>query len=307
METQTKKEKLQIAYLISAHTDAPQLKRLIEALQPDAEFFVHIDRKSNIETFAKLIQNCNVHFISERVDVRWGTLVEVEYQMNLIRAAIQYPKHFTHIFFLSGMDYPLWSANKINQWLMEHDGREFLQGICMDTTYINAKQKEMYTVARPIFKNNKISILARKLLRMTGYRKKRNFMFEGKSWKLYKGSAWWCISEELASHILQMYETKAQIKAYFKDSFCPAETLIQTIAFNTPQWAEKCILTEGEYPGLPALTPLHFIDYEPVIKILDEEDYDRLMLSGKMFCRKIISGKSDKLVKLIQQQKETQL
>ena len=27
---------MNIAYLISAHTDAPQLKRLIEALHPDA-------------------------------------------------------------------------------------------------------------------------------------------------------------------------------------------------------------------------------------------------------------------------------
>lgn len=305
MKTQTKKNKLQIAYLISAHTDAPQLKRLIEALQPDAEFFIHIDRKSNIETFTQLIQTDNVHFIKERVDVRWGTLVEVEYQMNLIRAAIQYPKHFTHIFFLSGMDYPLWSADKISQWLMTHDGHEFLQGICMDTDHINAKQKEMYTVARPLFKSNKISILARKILRLTGYRKKRHFSVDGELWKLYKGSAWWCISESLASYILQMYETKAQIKAYFKDSFCPAETLIQTIAFNTPQWAKNCILTEGEYPGLPALTPLHFIDYEPIIKIMDENDYDRLMESGKMFCRKVVSGKSDRLIELLLQRTNT--
>ena len=306
MKTQTRMEQqLHIAYLISAHTDAPQLKRLIEALQPDADFFVHIDKKSDIETFTQLIPNHNVHFIPERVDVRWGTLIEVEYQMNLIRAAVEFPKHFTHIFFLSGMDYPLWSVKKINQWLINHKGCEFLQGICMDTDYINAKQKEMYTVARPLFKSNKFSILARKILRLTGYRKKRHFSVDGELWKLYKGSAWWCISESLASYILQMYETKAQIKAYFKDSFCPAETLIQTIAFNTPKWAKKCILTEGEYPGLPALTPLHFIDYEPIIKIMDENDYDRLMESGKMFCRKVVSGKSDRLIELLQQRTNT--
>ena len=41
---------------------------------------------------------------------------------------------------------------------------------------------------------------------------------------------------------------------------------------------------------------LHFIDYHPVIKVLDLTDYDRLVASGKLFCRKVVSGKSDTLV-----------
>ena len=33
---------------------------------------------------------------------------------------------------------------------------------------------------------------------------------------------------------------------------------------------------------------------------MDETDYPRLMESGKMFCRKVISGKSDELVRLLE-------
>ncbi|MDE5739945.1 MAG: conjugal transfer protein, partial [Bacteroidaceae bacterium] len=87
------------------------------------------------------------------------------------------------------------------------------------------------------------------------------------------------------------------IRRYFVDSFGQAETLIQTIAFNSPQWASRCLLHQGEYPGLVALTPLHYIVYDPVIKVMDETDYDTLMDSGKMFARKLLSGKSDQLVK----------
>ena len=64
---------MHIAYLISAHTDAPQLKRLIDALHPQAEFFVHIDSKSDLEEFTRLIKSPRVHFIPQRVDVMWGT------------------------------------------------------------------------------------------------------------------------------------------------------------------------------------------------------------------------------------------
>lgn len=290
---------MNIAYLISAHTDAPQLKRLIEALHSDAEFFIHIDSKSDLSAFTEQIVSPRVHFIEKRVDVVWGTLTEVDYQMNLIRAAVRFPRHFHRIFFLSGMDFPLWSPQRITEWIEEQKDQETLQGYCMDTPLLSAGQRESYTVPRPFRRNRRWAAFLRRASRFFGIRKELHFEMNGLPWKLYKGSAWWCISEELADYVQSIYEHEESIHRYFRDSFCPAETVIQTIAFNTPQWADKCILTEGEYPGLAALTPLHFIDYDPVIRVLDETDYDRLMESGKMFCRKVVSGKSDHLVQQI--------
>ncbi|MCR4920298.1 MAG: beta-1,6-N-acetylglucosaminyltransferase [Bacteroidaceae bacterium] len=288
-----------IAYLISAHTDPHQLLRLIEALHPDAEYFVHVDAKSDINPFISLIQRQNVHFIESRVNVRWGTMREVEYQMNLLRAAVSHPSHFDHIFFLSGLDYPLWSPQRITEWLLTQGEREILQGICMDTPLLNDNQRELYTVARPFCHSPKLAILMRKLLRLTGYRKKLHFDVDGREWKLYKGGAWWCISQTLAEYVLDTYDTRPAVKRYFSDSFGPAETLIQTIVFNAPQWASRCMLETGAYPGLAAVTPLHFIDYNPVIKVMDETDYPRLMASGKIFCRKVVSGRSDTLVNML--------
>lgn len=306
---------MNIAYLISAHTDAPQLARLIRALHPDAEFFVHIDKKSDIRPFKEAIRAKNVHFIEEkdenseyigqRIDVRWGTLIEVEYQMELIKAAIFHPRHFDRIFFLSGMDYPLWSNARICQWLEEQGDREILQGICMDTPHIQGQQRELYTRSRPLFRlfsnkwNQRLSILCRKLLTAVGYRKRLSFKVQGDTWHLYKGSAWWCISEELAKFVLLNYSQHPEIERYFRDSFGQAETLIQTIAFNSAEWAPKCMLSEGPYPGLDALTPLHYIVYEPVIKVMDATDFRALMQSGKMFARKFRSGESEKVIGMI--------
>ena len=95
---------MNIAYLISAHTDPAQLRRLVLALHADAEYFVHIDAKSDLSQFAAVLSLPNVHYIEDRVDVRWGTLREVQYQMSLIRVAVTFPRHFDRIFFLSGMD-----------------------------------------------------------------------------------------------------------------------------------------------------------------------------------------------------------
>lgn len=296
---------MNIAYLISAHTDAPQLKRLIDALHGDAHFFIHIDRKTDITPFRALIQGDNIHFVEPRIDVRWGTMIEVEYQMALMRAAVEHECTFQRIFFLSGMDYPLWSPGKITEWLQAQGDREILQGIQMDTPEINDQQRTLYQQARPLFRafgnkwNQRLSIVCRKCMAAMGMRKPLSFVVDGSEWHLYKGSAWWCITQGLAEFILHCYDSKPEVKKYFTDSFGQAETMIQTIAFNSPQWAPRCILTRGAYPGLAPLTPLHFIDYEPVIKIMDETDMPRLMESGKMFCRKVISGRSDRLVEML--------
>lgn len=302
---------MSIAYLISAHTDAPQLKRLVDALHPDAHFFIHIDWKADITPFTSILQRENVHFLQERVDVRWGTILEVDYQMALIKAAIEFPITFDRIFFLSGMDYPLWSTEHITTWLEAQGDREILCGICMDTDAINQQQRELYQLSRPFFScnmlgnqsNQRLSILCRKLKKMLRMKKQLSFGVDGRQWSLYKGSAWWCISQSLASYIHETYKDKPEIRRYFIDSFGQAETIIQTIAFNAPEWASKCMLCRGEYPGLAALTPLHFIIYDPVIKVMDETDYDMLMKSGKMFARKFISGKSDKLIQLLHETK----
>jgi len=292
-----------IAYLISAHTDAPQLKRLIDALHKDAHYFIHIDMKSDITKFTSIIKGDNIHFVDQRYDVRWGTIIEVYYQMRLIAAAVDYPVHFDHIFFLSGMDYPLWSNDRITSYLESLGNKEILMGVNMNHPATSQQQRDLYTTSRPFFDisflsnktNERISILCRKLKKALGCRKSLTLP---NGWSLYKGSAWWCITEGLAQSILEVFRNDKVVTQYFTDSFGSAETFIQTVAFNT-EYKDRCIEYDGAYPGLAALTPMHFIDYEPVIKVMDESDYERLVASDKMFTRKLLSGKSDKLIALL--------
>ena len=298
---------MSIAYLISAHTDAPQLKRLVDALHPDAQFFVHVDKKSNMDEFTAILQQKNVHFVESRIDVIWGSIRQVEDQMVLIKAALDYSMKFDRIFFLSGLDYPLWNNERITAWLEEHPDQEFMAGYCMDTDVLPSDQQQLYQVARPFIDlrclshrwNERLRILCRKLKKWSGARKPLSFMVEGERWHLYKGADWWCVSQDLLTYIYSVYTNKPEVRHYFIDSFAPSETLPQTIAFNSPEWASKCLLHEGNYPGLTRLTPLHCIVYDPVIKVMDETDYDMLMKSGKMFARKFRSGKSDKLVEML--------
>ena len=310
-----------IAYLISAHTDAPQLHRLVEALQPNAHFFIHIDKKSDISPFVALLNRENVHFMEKRVDVRWGTILEVDYQMLLIKAALDFPLHFDRLMTLSGLDYPLWNNTRIDHYFQQMEGREILSGFDLATPGVPDENTIIYRLPRPFFaipflsnqRNQQLSIMGRKIRTALGSQlpktlgeklKLRKPLILPNGWHLYKGAAWWAISEELGRYVYETYKNLPELRRYFTDSFGQAETVVQTIAFNSAKWKQKCILFEHQYPGLVALTPLHFIIYAGAIRIMTDIDYQMLSDSGKMFTRKLMSGKSEGLIQLLETERK---
>lgn len=299
---------MKFAFLISAHTDAPQLARLIDALPDSSFFFIHIDAKSDINQFVKLLgADPRVRFISHRVNVMWGSLVEVEYQMELIRAALISGETFDYLITISGMDYPLWDKERMTQFFENGKGKEYLCG--MDITE-HGKTSDIYRIHR--FYNSrpwrycswksKFRVVLRKIVAALGVRKPLVFNANYKTYRLFKGSAWWAISPKLSAFVLKEWDENVELRSYFRTSFCPAETLIQTIAFNS-EWREHCITKEGVWKDLQYVTPLTYINYNDAeqkpMKVLDESDFDIVMGSGKMFARKVVSGQSDRLVEMI--------
>ncbi len=302
---------MNIAYLISAHTDAPQLHRLVKALHPDAEFFIHIDRKSDITPFCQLLPQPNVHFLEQRIDVRWGTINEWYYQLALLRTALAHPTHFDRLVTLSGMDYPLWSNSRISDYFEQKSGTELLAAMPLMEDLPSA---DIFRQVRPYLTlpcignrgNQSLGIVLRKAIGVTSYMRRFTFTVDGETWREYKGAAWWAISEELAQYVVETYDKyKDSILSQFRHQHCPAETLLQTISFNSPEWRSHCI----EFPcnnesSLEEKTLLHHIEYTNAIRVWQANDFDRLMASGKMFARKLTSNASEGLMELIDKQRE---
>ena len=295
---------MNIAFLISAHTDPHQLYRLTEQLPEDSEIFIHIDLKSELQEFRSLITSPRVHFIKERYDVMWGSMLQVRFQTALLKEALSCGKHFDYLITLSGLDYPVWSNRRIVNYLEQHKGQEFIQGICME--HQQGQNTKLYQEYR--FLNNhswrygtlksKFRVSLRKIAYVLGIRKKLFISVDGQHYALYKGADWWAITSELATYCLQFMKSHPDFIRYFQTSFSPSETIWQTIAFHSP-FASRCMLSEGDFTRLEDYTPLTYIEYGDEIKVLTEADYDHILASGKMFCRKTVTGKSDKLMDMI--------
>lgn len=298
---------MKIAYLIAAHTDPIQLSRLIKSLDIKGStfFFIHIDKKVNIEIFKKEIIADNIIYIKKRIKTYWGGFSQCKYQIALIDECIKSNIPFDRVFFLSGLDYPLWSNNEIVKFLENNKDKELIMGMNLTSCFYPAKMQtrvQLFHYRDIPFANSstrRITYgLIREFIRHIGI-KKRNYIYSNKKrYNIYCGSSWWCLTSECVKYIYEFIKENKAVTNYFKSCLAPDELLIQTIIFNS-NYASKAILYQGDYPGLIGLTPLHYIEYTDKIATYTEKDFNKLISSGKMFCRKVQTNISDKLIKQI--------
>lgn len=296
---------MKFAFIISAHNDPIHLKRMIESLPQQSVFMVHIDAKSDLQQFTSIIHDPRVHFAKRRTDVMWGSIGVVEAQMTLIRMALELHRQepIDYFFSLSGLDYPLWSNERIESYFTAQKGREFIVTLCMEN---QGEHAQLYREHRPFnYKSwkygslgSKFRVSLRHIVYGLGFRKSLRFKAEGREYVLHKGSMWWAISPELAQLALSYWDEHPQYVRYFHDGFAPDETFIPTLTAHS-DFASKAIQMKGKFVNLEGITPLTFIDYTNGIKVFTEEDFQMLIDSDKIFCRKTITGPSDRLMDLI--------
>lgn len=290
-----------IAYLISAYKDAPQLARLVRALEGEADFYVHIDLNADEAPFRRLLDGRAVFVPRHRVS--WGGWQQVCYQRELLAAALHSGTDYDRYVCLSGQDYPLWSNAAIRRLFDRQPQTEFIMGMNLATATDAPRQQQKVTryhlfrdLPLPnLWLKHKLIVASRLALGVLPLRKPPRVRIDGQWADVYFGSDYWALTAGCARHVLHTLQTCPTLERYFRTSFVPSELCVQTIVFNSP-YAPHALHWQGPYPGLWRLTPLHYIDYHGAIKVLTEADRAALVQSGKMFCRKVASGTSDGLM-----------
>ena len=97
-------------------------------------------------------------------------------------------------------------------------------------------------------------------------------------------------------YIFQQLNNK-EITRYFKTVYAPDELCVPTIVMNSPFKKNAIKVNDLTFQNI---TPLHYLNYEDCIWSYDENDFNTIIRANKMFVRKVISGKSEKLIQMIQ-------
>lgn len=226
----------------------------------------------------------------------------------MLRCALLYEKNgitFDRFVILTGQDYPLMSNRQLMR-LYSNTNQPFMIGENLTKSCSDKKYMERITVYHflrdiPV-KNSKVkqafSFGARTLMKILPFRKKPYIIINGKKWDVYYASAMTYFSHKAASFVYKELVENKVLNKYFQTCYAPDELEIPTIVFNSCLKEEILELPSWKR-GLIRVSNLEEFDYGKSIKIYTEDDYDHLIKCGKPFARKLETGKSDKLMDML--------
>jgi len=289
-----------VAFLILAHTDPTQLKRLLNSLDyPGFDLYVHVDAKSNPEEFGLSelsLQHSRLFVMDNRRSIFWGDISILEATLDMYRRAYE-TDSYDRFVTLSGLCYPLLSNADIKKYL-EEESREIIMG---------GVNKKLYKVVYNYHMDNK-SIpfrVYRRLIRLLRipYQKPFLQLSDGRVFVVFFAPQWHALSREFVAYLLKTLEEHPEIKEYFRVTFAPDELLIPTVLFNSPFGKNAISSTVDGFSHYNTYMVTHYLNYDPFIEVFDETRFDDMVASGRMFFRKARTGKSDKLMDMLDQRR----
>lgn len=282
---------MKVACFILAHKEPQHIKKIIHLLSDDQiDFFIHLDKKTDIIPFKHELCNDKIIFIKNRVRTNRGEYSLVQATINSLEE-ITNKTTYEYINFISGQDLPLISGRQFLAFLSSKKGTEFISAMPYNARDIWWKKNEprffeynlqnwkilgKYTI------QNLINAILPKRTIPDGY-------------TLAGNSQWFCITNACAEYILKCIDNNPSIVNYFKYVWGADEFFFSTIVYNSP--FRKNISDN-----------LHFVKWHNEIdghpEILGVEDFSEILDSGKIFARKFDRTHDEKIIHLIEQRIE---
>lgn len=270
---------MKFAYLILAHGSFELLKELLKAIDaPENDIYVHLDRKAgdiDVAPFMDVVKYSKLVFIRKRVNVKWGKISVVEATMNLFEEAAIGEYDYLHL--LSGVDFPIKSNGYIQQFFLEHQGKEFV-GFSKVHTPEEMKRRLVWY---PFTRRDHSGVLI--ILDWVNYKIAKLQI----KWNWYRvspldhiktGSQWCSITRQLAVDIVG--QRKQMIKR-FKHIFAADETFIQTYLYEN-HLMDRVYHVDNEFESC-----CRYIDWNrgrPYV--WQDEDFEELVNSPYLWARK---------------------
>lgn len=262
---------MKIAHLILAHTAPQQLQRMISRLKhPDAHFFIHVDKKSDIRPFEVLEEIPNVRLVVNRVKVYWGGYSQVQATLNGCTEIMASGIKFDYINLMSGQDYPIKSTAYIHDFLADNPSKIFMHCEPVMEVWKEATSRVTgYHLANFSFAGkHRIEQLLNKYL--PARRLRQGMIAAGRS-------QWFTASADSVAYILDYVKNNPWIVRHFKLSWGADELMFHTILYNSP--FRSAIQADN-------LMYTDWAEHKASPKTLSMDDLPALRQTDKLFARK---------------------
>lgn len=261
------------AWLIIAHNEFGILQRLLDLLDTsDSVFFVHIDKK--VKVIPKLrVSHGRLFMISERIDVRWGTVSQIKVELALLEYALL-KGSYEHYHIISGTHLPLKPIAEIADFFHSHAGQEIMRFWPQDEGDADFKLRRYHFPIRDFKSTNRIrrplcQFVWKCVLRIQKSLGIRHLKQE----HFYKTDNWLSLTESAAEYLVG--RKKAILRKY-RWSLCGDEYFAMSEL--------KAAGDQFRFFDAPFLLYVDFVNDSP--RTLSLASYPAITETGYLFARK---------------------
>ncbi|MFI1772224.1 beta-1,6-N-acetylglucosaminyltransferase [Thalassobellus citreus] len=262
---------MEINYIILAHKTPLQVLRLIDRLDsPKSNFYIHIDKGSDITPFLNILIKNNIHFCEDnnREYGTWGDIGIVKATIYTLKKIINDGRH-GYCVLLSGQDYPLQSNSRISSFFESNYGTCFMETFSIPfKDWANNGGLDRLNQYKINLSNKKQDFIQLHSVFNRGFYKRQSF---GKINKLLKtkrysdltkilltrqppipikpfgGSQWWALPIEVISLILNFIDANPEYISYHENTLLPDEIFFQSILGHLKQTNNLVIRPNATY------------------------------------------------------------
>jgi hypothetical protein len=223
---------VKMAYLVLAHHDPIHLERLVKSIDYNAHIFIHLDQKTNIDSYIHIADMKSVDFIPERIKVYWGGVSMVKAILNLIKTALASKENFSHLVLLSGSDYPIKPVSTFYDFLKSNPDRQFIKLTNLNESPLPSEKRLtnywFMEPFQPFYNDRFFRLVLQKIFHLGVTKKPLNNV--STAW----GSQWWAITPKCAAFILKYLEENPVFINFYKYAHAPDEHFFHTVVANSP-------------------------------------------------------------------------
>lgn len=216
------------AYLILAHKNFSQLRKLVEMLDDERnDIYIHIDAKAGEikrEKWEGATKKSCLNFLEKRHRVNWGGVSIMRSELDLLESSTENgPYDYYHL--LSGMDLPIKRQDTIHAFFDKNKGKEFINlWEFKKSTLTRFRYFTLFPEGEGKFRTRILNHIFKGLQMAVGHRINRDIEFRF-------GSQWFSITDALARYTVKQ---RPWLEKVFRHTSTCDEIFLPTLIWNSP-------------------------------------------------------------------------
>lgn len=276
-----------LAFIIMAYKEPKQLERMIYSLKGlDVDFYIHLDKKINIESFIYLDKIENVFFIKKRIKINWGTYSLTKGILSSLDEIRSIKISYSFYGIISGQDYPINPIENLYQFLRNDPTVNLIQFLPQGDPWYKEMESRIHN-----YSTNELNIIGKYKLELF-----LNTLFKKYRYKypvkIYggPGASFMILSHDTAYYIVRFLKKERKLRFQLELTWGPDEFIFQTIIMNSP------------YREHVKENLLYYVNWESGglhPKIFQNEDLVELIEKSQFLARKFDINLDDKIFDLL--------